>query len=129
MSVKLTQNAVKLIEAKNFAHLATLRRDGSPHVAPVWVDHDGDIILVNTAVGRVKQKNIMKDPRVGLSITDQNNPYERVEIRGRVVSQTREGAEEHIDKLANKYTGKKYQKSSPDEKRIIIKIEPLQISS
>ena len=88
MSVKLTQNAVKLIEAKNFAHLATLRRDGSPHVAPVWVDHDGDIILVNTAVGRVKQKNIMKDPRVGLSITDQNNPYERVEIRGRVVSQT-----------------------------------------
>jgi PPOX class probable F420-dependent enzyme len=94
-----------LIEAKNFAHLATLRRDGSPHVAPVWVDHDGDIILVNTAVGRVKQKNIMKDPRVGLSITDQNNPYERVEIRGRVVSQTREGAEEHIDKLANKYTG------------------------
>ncbi|MGA3298080.1 MAG: PPOX class F420-dependent oxidoreductase [Candidatus Bathyarchaeia archaeon] len=129
MGVKLTQNAVKLIEAKNFAHLATLRRDGSPHVAPVWVDHDGDIILVNTAVGRVKQKNIMKDPRVGLSITDQNNPYERVEIRGRVVSQTREGAEEHIDKLANKYTGKKYQKSSPDEKRIIIKIEPLQISS
>jgi len=129
MGVKLTQNAVKLIEAKNFAHLATLRRDGSPHVAPVWVDHDGDIILVNTAVGRVKQKNIMNDPRVGLSITDQNNPYERVEIRGRVVSQTREGAEEHIDKLANKYTGKKYQKSSPDEKRIIIKIEPLQISS
>ena len=129
MGLKLTQNAVKLIEAKNFAHLATLRRDGSPHVAPVWVDHDGDIILVNTAVGRVKQKNTMNDPRVGLSITDQNNPYERVEIRGRVVSQTREGAEEHIDKLANKYTGKKYQKSSPDEKRIIIKIEPLQISS
>jgi len=129
MGVKLTQNAVKLIEEKNFENLATLRRDGSPHVAPVWVDRDGDIILVNTAVGRVKQKNTINDPRVGLSITDQNNPYERVEIRGRVVSQTREGAEEHIDKLSNKYTGKKYQKSSPDEKRIIIKIEPLQISS
>ncbi|MGA2783895.1 MAG: PPOX class F420-dependent oxidoreductase [Candidatus Bathyarchaeia archaeon] len=130
MGVKLPQNAVKLIEAKNFAHLATLLRDGSPHVAPVWVDHDGDIILINTAVGRVKHKNIMKDPRVGISITDQNNPYERVEIRGRVISETREGADEHIDKLANKYTGaKKYQKSSPDEKRIILKIEPLQISS
>src|SRR5208282_3023117 len=130
MGVKLTQNAVKLIEEKNFAHLATLRRDGSPHVAPVWVDHDGDIILVNTAVGRVKQKNIMNDPRVAISIVDQNNPYERIEIRGRVVSQTREGADEHIDKLANKYTGaKKYQKSSSDEKRIILKIEPLQISS
>lgn len=130
MGAKLPQNAVKLIEAKNFAHLATLLRDGSPHVAPVWVDHDGDIILINTAVGRVKHKNIMKDPRVGISITDQNNPYERVEIRGRVISETREGADEHIDKLANKYTGaKKYQKSSPDEKRIILKIEPLQISS
>ena len=130
MGVKLPQNAVKLIEAKNFAHLATLLRDGSPHVAPVWVDHDGDIILINTAVGRVKHKNIMKDPRVGISITDQNNPYERVEIRGRVISETREGADEHIDKLANKYTGaKKYEKSSPDEKRIILKIEPLHISS
>ena len=130
IGVKLPQNVVKLIEEKNFAHLATLLHDGSPHVAPVWVDHEGDIILVNTAVGRVKYKNILKDTRVALSITEQNNPYNRVEIRGRVISLTREGAEEHIDKLAKKYTGAKtYQKSSLNEKRIIIKIEPLHISS
>jgi len=128
--MKLPQNVLKLIEEKNFAHLATLLHDGSPHVAPVWVDHDGDTILVNTAIGRVKQKNILKDPRVALSIAEQNNPYNRVEIRGRVISQTRDGADAHIDKLANKYTGTKtYQKSSPNEKRIIIKIEPLHISS
>ena len=128
--MKLPQNVLKLIEEKNFAHLATLLHDGAPHVAPVWVDHDGNTILVNTAIGRVKQKNILKDPRVALSIAEQNNPYNRVEIRGRVISQTRDGADAHIDKLANKYTGTKtYQKSSPNEKRIIIKIEPLHISS
>jgi len=130
MGMKLPQNVLKLIEDKNFAHLATLLHDGAPHVAPVWVDHDGNTILVNTAIGRVKQKNILKDPRVALSIAEQNNPYNRVEIRGRVISQTRDGADAHIDKLANKYTGTKtYQKSSPNEKRIIIKIEPLHISS
>ena len=130
MGVKLTPDAVKLIEAKNFAHLATLKSDGSPHVAPVWVDHDGDIILINTAMGRVKHRNVTKDPRVALSIADQTDPYLRVEISGRVISQTREGAEEHIDKLAQKYTGKtKYQKSSPEEKRIIFKIEALRLSS
>jgi PPOX class probable F420-dependent enzyme len=130
MGVKLPQNAVKLIEEKNFAHLATLLHDGAPHVAPVWVDHDGDIILINTAVGRVKHKNINKDPRVALSITDKNNPYNRIEIRGLVISQTTDGADTHIDKLAAKYTGvKKYQRSSPDEKRIILHIEPLHVSS
>ena len=130
MGLKLPQNAVKLIEGRNFAHLATLMQDGSPHVAPVWVDHDGDIVLVNTAVGRVKHRNIIRDPRVAISIADHNNPYERVEIRGRIISQSREGADEHIDKLANKYTGaKKYQRTSPNEKRIILKIEPLRISS
>lgn len=130
MGVKLPPNAVKLIEEKNFAHLATLLSDGAPHVAPVWVDHDGDMILVNTAMGRVKHKNISRDPRVALSITDQNSPYNRVEIRGRVISQTTEDADAHIDKLAAKYTNaKKYQRSSPDEKRIIIKIEPLHVSS
>jgi PPOX class probable F420-dependent enzyme len=128
--MRLPENVLKLIEEKNFAHLATLLYDGSPHVAPVWVDHDGDIILVNTAIGRVKQKNILKDPRVALSIAEQNNPYNRIEIRGRVISQTREGADAHINKLAKKYTGAKtYQKSSPNEKRIIVEIEPLHISS
>lgn len=129
MSVKLSQKAVKLIDGRNFAHLATLFRDGSPQVTPVWVDRDGDTIRVNTAVGRVKHRNILNDPRVTISIVNQEDPYERVQIRGRVVDLTSVGADEHIDKLSDKYTGvKKYQKDSVDEKRIIIKIMPLRIS-
>lgn len=129
MASKLTPNAIKLIEGKNFAFLATLLPDGSPHVAPVWIDHNGNVILVNTAIGRVKQQNAERDRRVSLSIADQNNPYDKIVIRGRVVAQITEGADQHIDKLAKKYTGaSKYKKSSPDERRVIIKIEPLRIS-
>ncbi len=129
MPAKLNEKAVRLIEAKNFAFLATLLPDGTPHVAPVWVDHDGDLVLVNTEMGRVKQKNTAKDPRVSISVADQNNMYDRVVIQGRVVSQSFDGAEEHIDKLTNKYTGaKKYQRSSPTEKRVIIRIQPDKIS-
>lgn len=130
MPAKLTANASRLIEGKNFAHLATLMPDGSPQVTPVWIDHEGDVVLVNTAVGRVKQKNTARDRRVAVSITNQNNPYEKIIIRGRVLAQSFEGAEAHIDKLAKKYTGAdKYQRSSPDEKRIIIKIEPVKLVS
>jgi len=129
MATKLTPNAIKLIEGKNFAFLATLLPDGSPHVAPVWIDHDGNMVLVNTAIGRVKQKNVERDRRMALSIADQNNPYEKIVIRGRVVTQITEGADQHIDKLAKKYTGaSKYKRSSSDERRIIIRIEPLRIS-
>jgi PPOX class probable F420-dependent enzyme len=129
MPAKLTTNAIKLIEGKNFAYLATLMPDGSPQVSPVWIDHEGDVILVNTAVGRVKQKNTARDNRVAISIANQDSPYEKVVIRGRVIAQSFEGAEAHIDKLAMKYTGGQYQRSRPDEKRIIIKIEPLRIVS
>ena len=128
MAAKLTANAIKLIEGKNFAHLATIMPDGSPQVTPVWIDHDGDVVLVNTAVGRCKQKNTARDRRVAISITNQDNPYDKVIIRGRVITQTFEGAEAHIDKLAKKYTGAtKYQRSQPDERRIIISIEPIKV--
>ena len=128
MPSKLNAEAIKLIEGKNFAFLATLLPDGFPHVTPVWIEHDGDIILVDTALGRVKQKNTARDPRVSIAIADQNNMYDRIVIQGRVITQTREGAEALIDKLANKYTGaKKYQRSSPKEKRVIFKIEPIRL--
>lgn len=128
MTSKLTPNAIRLIEGNNLGFLATILPDGSPHVTPVWVDHEGDIVLVNTSVGRVKQKNIERDPRVMIAIADSKNPYDRVIIRGRV-QQTYKDAEAHIDKLANKYTGaKKYQRSSPTEKHVILKIEPQKIS-
>jgi len=130
LATKLTPKAIGLIEGKNFAHLATLSPDGSPHVAPVWVDHDGDVILINTAVGRIKQRNVTKDPRVSISIVDQNNPYERTTIKGRVTEQTKQGADAHIDKLAKKYTGSdKYQNRQPGEQRIILKIVPIRVTS
>jgi PPOX class probable F420-dependent enzyme len=126
--MKLSEKAIRFIEGKNFGHFATLMPDGFPHVTPVWLDREGDLILVNTAMGRVKQKNTVTDSRVSISIIDQNNPYDRVVVQGRGVGQTNEGAEEHIDKLAKKYTGaNRYQRSSLNEKRVIIKIEPLKI--
>ena len=128
MALKLDKKAIKLIEGKNFAFFAVVLPDGSPHVTPVWIDHEGDLVLLNTALGRVKQKNATKGRQVSVSVADQDNMYERITIQGRVVEQTQSGADAHIDKLANKYTGaKKYERSSPTEKRVTIKIEPLRI--
>jgi PPOX class probable F420-dependent enzyme len=114
-----------LLEGKNFAFVATLMKDGSPQITPTWIDIENNIILVNTAEGRVKHKNVSRDPRVAVSIVDEKNPYSMITIRGRVVEQTTIGADEHIDKLAKKYLGvDKYPFRSPTEKRIILKIKP-----
>jgi PPOX class probable F420-dependent enzyme len=130
LPIKLTEKAIQLVEGRNFAFLAIVLPNETPHVSPVWVDHQGDILLVNTAVGRVKQKHATKGKRVSIAIADQNNMYDKVIIQGRVIDQTQEGADDLIDKLANKYTGaKKYERSSPTEKRVTIKIEPLRIST
>ena len=104
MSV-LTPGIRALFEGKNFAHLATVMPDGSPQVSVVWVSLDGDNILVNTAEGRVKPKNVRRDPRIAISICDQENPYRSAAVQGEVVEIRSEGAAEHIDKLAKKYTG------------------------
>ena len=120
----------KLITGSNFGHLTTLMRDGSPQVTIVWVDLDGDRILINTAEGRQKPRNLRRDPRVALSIADQENPYASASIRGRVVEMTREGADEHIDKLAKKYLGlDEYPYRAPDERRVIIRIRPERVFS
>ena len=101
----------KLFEGKNFVFVSTLMDDGTPHLTPTWVDveeeqNDGHI-LVNTAIGRVKQKNVSRNPNIALAITDQNNPYDMVSVRGKVVEQIKgDAAEQHIDKLAKKYLGK-----------------------
>jgi PPOX class probable F420-dependent enzyme len=128
LSAKLDAKAVRLIDGKNFAFLATIMADGAPHVAPVWIDREGDAILVNTAMGRMKQRNATREPRVALSIADENNMYDKIVIHGRVVSQTLEGADAHIDKLARKYIGKeKYPWRTSGEKRVIFKIEPTRV--
>ncbi len=130
MEKKITEPIAKLLDGKNFAFFATIMGDGSPQITPVWVDwdKDTDTILVNTAEGRLKHKNILKDPRVSISIANQTNPYEMVTTRGKVIEQITEGAAEHTDKLAKKYMGlDKYPYYSPNEKRVILKIKPEKI--
>ena len=123
--MKLSKKAIKLIEGKNFGYLATVMKDGSPQVTPVWVDLEGDLILVNTAIGRLKQINTKRNPKVAVAIADASNQYNMVAIRGTVMKQTTNGAREHIDKLARKYLGKeKYPWFSSKEKRVVLKIRP-----
>src|SRR3977135_4490042 len=119
-----------LKEKKAFANLATLNADGSPQVTPVWVDFDGTHVLVNTAKGRVKTKNLEREPRVALSIADPENPYRYLGIQGRVTGMTESGADEHIDKMAKKYLGKdKYPYRVPGEGRVIYNITPEKVHS
>lgn len=104
--------------------------DGSPQVTPVWFDYDGQHILVNSAKGRVKDKNMRRDPRVSLAILDPENPYRYLQIRGRVVNITEKGASEYIDKLARKYLGQpKYPYGQPGEVRVLYTIEPEQVNA
>ena len=113
-----------------FAHLATLMADGSPQVTPVWVDYDGVYVRVNSAKGRVKDKNMRRDRRVALSIQDPDNPYRYLAIQGDVVEITENGADAHIDALAKKYLGKeRYPFRSPGEVRVIYKIRPNKVST
>jgi PPOX class probable F420-dependent enzyme len=119
-----------LFHKKAFANLSTLMKDGSPQVTPVWFDYDGSHIRVNSALGRVKDKNIRRDPRVSMSIQDPDNPYRYLEIRGKVVDITQQGADDHIDSLAQKYLGQaKYPYRQPGEVRVLYKIEPQKLSS
>jgi PPOX class probable F420-dependent enzyme len=130
MAATISAGVRKLLEEPNFAHLATLMADSSPQVTPVWVHYDGTHILVNTAEGRTKPRNVRRDPRVALDVISQANPYAFAAIRGRVVELTHEDAEEHIDALAKKYLGQdRYPFRQPGERRVILKIEPQSVTS
>jgi PPOX class probable F420-dependent enzyme len=112
-----------------FAHLATLMPDGKPQVTPVWVDYDGAHIRVNSAKGRVKDKNMRRNKQVALSIQDPDNPYRGLAVQGEVVEITEQGADAHIDALAKKYLGKdRYPFRSPGEVRVIYKIQPNKVT-
>jgi PPOX class probable F420-dependent enzyme len=123
---KMTDPSIrKIFGGKNFVFLSSIMKDGYPQVTPTWVNIENGYILVNTAIGRLKHKNISRDPRGALAIADQDNPYDMVTVRGRAIEQIAgDAAEEHIDKLAKKYIGKdKYSGRSPGEKRVILKPE------
>lgn len=119
-----------LLEKKAFAHLATVMADGGPQCTPVWFDEQDGYVRINSAKGRLKDKNMRRDARVALSIQDPDNAYRYLEIRGRVVEITETGADEHIDALAKKYMGvDKYPLRKPGEQRVIYRIEPLRCST
>ncbi|MBA2680190.1 MAG: PPOX class F420-dependent oxidoreductase [Ktedonobacteraceae bacterium] len=105
--------------------LATIMPDGTPQVMPVWVDFDGTHVLINTSKGRRKTLNMEKQPRVGLDIVDNENPFHWLSVRGHVAEITEHGADDHIDKMAKKYLGvDTYPNRQPDDIRIICKIVP-----
>ena len=125
MASQVPDAFLDLFHKKSFAHLATLMPDGRPQVTPVWVDFDGQHVIVNTAKGRQKDKNLRRDPRVAVALMDPENPYRYLEIRGKVVEITEQGASEHIDKMAKKYLGvDKYPYGQPGEVRVLFKIQP-----
>jgi PPOX class probable F420-dependent enzyme len=130
MAATIPEKFAQMLYKPVFVYLATIMPDGSPQVTPVWVDYDGRNVLFNSAKGRVKDKNVRRDPRVTISVSDPENPYSYFEVRGRVVAMTEKGADEHIDKMAQKYLGKpKYPWARPGEQRVVYSVEPEHVSS
>jgi PPOX class probable F420-dependent enzyme len=126
---EIPEEALPLLEGRHLAHVGTINADGSPQVTPVWVDHDGDTVLINTAKGRVKEKNLARDPRVSISIVDFENPYQPLTIKGRAVELSEEGADAHIDLMAKRYLDEDvYPFRQPGEVRVLVRIEPERVS-
>lgn len=127
---RIPDSHLDILHKKSFGHLATVMPDGSPQTSPVWVDYRDGQILINSALGRRKDKNIDSDPRVAISITDPDNPYRCLMIRGRVADITTKGADEHIDSMAKKYLGQeRYPFRQPGEQRVLYFIEPESVST
>ena len=125
MSMRIEGRAEELLKGRNFCQVATLRSDGSVHGVPVWVDVEQGRPVLNTAEGRGWLRNVERDPRVTLTVQNMENPYEYLEIRGRVAERTHDGADAHIDSLAKKYLDKdEYPFRQPGEQRVIVRVEP-----
>ncbi len=121
----LNESARALLAQPVFIHVAVVRSDGTPHLTPVWVDTEGDNVVINTALGRSKARNITQGTVVAISALDPKNPYQAIAFQGTVVEVTEEGADSHIDFLAKKYLGlDTYPNRQPGEKRIKIFIHP-----
>lgn len=121
----VNSKVVKLFEGKNLVFLATLMKDGSPQLSPVWANYENDHILINTAEGRIKHKNILNDPRIAVSVVSNSNPLDMTTIRGTVIEIIPDYEYLHIDRLTKKYLDQEnYPFRTPGEKRIILKIKP-----
>ena len=118
-----------ILNKKGFAHLATIMADSTPQTTPVWFDVENGYIRINTAIDRLKDRNMRERSNVALSIQDPDNPYSYVAIRGEVEERTTEGADDHIDLLAKKYLGTdKYPYRTNEEVRVIYRIKPIKVS-
>jgi len=121
----MDEKAIKLFSAKNLVFIATVMKDGAPQVSPVWANYQDEHILVNTAEGRIKHKNVLRDPRVAVSVVSKDNPLDMTTIRGTVTELIPDYDYSHADKLTQQYMGKEhYPFKRDDEKRIILKIKP-----
>ena len=123
MGIPLKEEIKALFRGPNFAHLATVMADGSPQVAPVWVDLEGDRILVGTSETSLKGRTTKRDPRVGISVVGQDNPYLVAQLRGRVVERRRDPRFEVKDRIARKYTGKDFPWRNDPAQRVVLVIE------
>ena len=123
--MNITKRAIKILEGKNFASLATINRDGSPQVSVVWIDYNDNHILINTAKNRIKTNNMERDPRVSISVTDAKNPYYQITFKGIVKNISESNADDHIHSLAKKYLNQDKYPISDKEIRVIVSIEPL----
>ncbi|MEU0000435.1 PPOX class F420-dependent oxidoreductase [Streptomyces microflavus] len=130
MTAELSTELKNLLDTPVFANIATIQPDGSPQVSPVWVTRDGDDVLISTTVGRRKETNLRRDPRVTVVVQPADNPYAYAEIRGQA-ELTTEGGQELIDELSLKYTGKPYAEFNPnsgqDDPRVVVRITPRKV--
>ncbi len=117
--------AKELLEGNNFATISTLMPDGSPQSSLIWIDTDGELLIFNTAEGRLKPRNMRRDPRVAITISKADNPYQIAMIQGHVIEITEEGADAHVNEMTKKYLGiDEYPYRAPGEKRLIVRIRP-----
>jgi len=119
---QLSEEIKSLVRGANFGHLATLMRDGAPHVDPVWIDLEGETIVVCSGAGSLKAKNTKRDARVGLSIIAMDNPYKEAQLRGRVIEERRDSDFTTIDRVSRKYTGKPFPFREKPSERIVLVI-------
>jgi PPOX class probable F420-dependent enzyme len=124
MSINLSPEIKQLVDSANFAHLATLMPDGSPQAVPVWIGREGDYLVICTGEGSLKAKNTRRDPRIALSIVNFDNPYEEVQIRGRVVERRPDPELKVMDAISHKYIGKPFPMRSPEGRvALIVEVE------
>ena len=130
MAATIPESFNDLLSKVAYAHLATVMADGSPQVTPVWFNFDGTHVWVNSAKGRLKDKNMRRNKQVALSIQDPDNAYRYLAIQGEVEEITESGADAHIDTLAKRYLGKdSYPFRAPGEVRVIYKVRPMKVST